>query len=309
MGTNNATRYAPYNQLQTNGLAPNATIAELGPIAAAEDEWGNLFLADEANRVAIFYPGLAPVNAANFLYSNYLTPGEISALFSEGNTNQFGAQAASAPANQFPLPTQLNGIEVLINGSPVPLFYAGTGQVNFLVPNNAGLGGIVDVQVVEVATGRTLGDTNAQMVTTAPGLFVFPGAGTGVSDLAALNKDNTINSQSNPATAGDPIQLFGTGVGYIPGAPQDGYPATSATPAPQSLTVVIYPDVLTAAQILYSGLAPQEVGVWQLNLVIPTDIVPSATQPTYVVVLVNGSVPTGGPALGRVAQIYVKARP
>jgi uncharacterized protein (TIGR03437 family) len=177
-----------------------------------------------------------------------------------------------------------------------------------MVPNGAPQTGVFDLQVVEVATGRTLGDTNVGMVTTAPGLFADPGAGSGVATLAAVNKDGTVNSQSNPATAGDPIQLFGTGVGYIPGAPQDGYAATSAISSPSALTVVVYPDVLTAAQILYSGLAPDEVGVWQLNITIPTDIVPSATQPTYVVVLVNNSVPTGGPALHSLAQIYVKAK-
>ncbi|HYA17525.1 MAG TPA: hypothetical protein VEF06_08675, partial [Bryobacteraceae bacterium] len=307
--TNNATRYAPYNQLQTNGLAPNATIPEIAPVAAAEDEWGNLFLADAANRVAIFYPGLAPVNAGNYLYQNYLAPGEISALFSQGNTNQFGTQAAPAPANQFPLPTQLNGIEVLLAGTPVPLFYAGTGQINFMVPNGAAQSGAADLQVVEVATGRTLGDTTVAMVQAAPGLFADSGAGNGIGNVAAVNKDGTVNSATNPAVQGDPIQIFGTGVGYIPGAPQDGYPASGPVSSPAAITVIVYPDVLTSSQILYSGLAPGEVGVWQLNITIPNDVITLPNQPSYVVVLVNNSTPTGGPALGRLVQIYVKAKP
>ena len=307
-GTNNASRYAPYNQLQTNGLAPNATIHEIGPIAAAEDEWGDLFLADSVCRVAIFYPGVAPVNSGNYLYQNYLAPGEIAALFSQGNANQFGMQAAPAPANQFPLPTQLNGVQVLLNGAAVPLFYAGQGQINFMVPNGAPQSGTADLQVVEVATGRTMGDTIVAMTQTAPGLYSDVNGGTGVSDLAAVNKDGTINSASNPAVQGDPITLFGTGVGYIPGAPPDGYPPTGAVNSPSALTVIVYPDVLTADQILYSGLAPQEVGVWQLNIVIPKEIITTPTQPTYVVVAVNNSTLTGGPSLGRLAQIYVKAR-
>jgi uncharacterized protein (TIGR03437 family) len=305
IGTNTAIRYAPYNQLQINGITPNATIQEIGPCAAAEDQWGNLFLADAANRVAIFYPGLGPVNAANFLRPNYLAPGMITALFSQGNSNQFGNQSASAPAYQFPLPTQLNGVEVLLNGSAVPLLYAGQGQINFVVPNGAAQSGTADVQVVEVATGRTMGDTTVAMTPALPGLFSTNG--TGIGTLAAVNKDGTVNSASNPAVQGDPIQIFGTGVGFVPNAPADGTPPTGQTPSPLTPTVIVGFDVLTSDEILYSGLAPGLVGVWQLNVTIPKDVVPSTTSPTYVEVLINGY-PSGGPALGRAVQIYVKAR-
>jgi uncharacterized protein (TIGR03437 family) len=66
--------------------------------------------------------------------------------------------------------------------------------------------------------------------------------------------------------------------------------------------------ILDSSQVLYSGLAPGLVGVWQLNITIPNEVVPSTSTPTYVEVLVN-SVPSGGPTLGRAVQIYVKAKP
>lgn len=303
--TNYATRYAPYDQLQTNGLAPNANILAFSPRAVVEDGWGNLFLADSANRVVIYYPGLGPTNAANFLHPNFLAPGMLTALFSQGNQNQFGTQTTLAPAYQYPLPTQLNGIQVLLNNSPVPLFYAGPTQINFLVPMTAPQTGTFDLQVLEVATGRLLGDTTVAMAPSVPGLFSQTGNGSGT--LAALNKDNTVNSQTNPAVQGDDIQIFGTGQGFVDGAPVDGYPATGPTPSTRSLTVIVGFDVLTADQIKYSGLAPGLIGVWQLNVTIPKDVITLPTNPTYVVVQ-EDSVFSGGPALGRAVQIYVKAR-
>jgi uncharacterized protein (TIGR03437 family) len=306
---NIALRYSPYNQLQTNGLAPNAAIQDVSPRAAVEDTWGNLFMADSANRVVIYYPGLGATNAANFLRTNFLTPGMIAALFSQGNANQFGTQAASAPPFQYPLPTQLNGIQVLLNNSAVPLFYAGQAQINFLIPMTTPQSGLLDLQVVEVATGRILGDTTVQMNTSAPGLFSL--SGNGIGTLAAVNKDGTINGPTNPAVQGDAIQIFGTGVGFVPGAPPDGYPPTAATPSPKPPTVIVgfsnSGNVLTSDQILYSGLAPNLIGVWQLNITIPKDTITTPTNPTYVVVLLDSN-PSGGPVLGRPVQIYVKGR-
>jgi uncharacterized protein (TIGR03437 family) len=306
IANNVAIRYAPYNQLQTNGVTPNAIIQDIAPSAVTEDQWGNLFLPDAGNRVAMYYPGLGPVNAANFLLPNYVAPGMITALFSKGNYNQFGSQSASAPAYQFPLPTQLNGVEVLLNNAPVPLLYAGPTQINFVVPNGAAQSGTLDLQVIEVATGRTMGDTTVGMAPALPGLFSTNG--TGIGDLAAVNKDGTVNSSKNPALQGDPIQIFGTGVGFIPSAPQDGYPPSGQAPSSQTPVVIVGPVILSSSQILYSGLAPSLVGVWQINITIPPEVVPSTSTPTYVEVLVN-SVPSGGPALGRAVQIYVKAKP
>ncbi len=58
---NAAIRFPDFNNLIGSGnYNSNATLTDVvEPLAVAEDNWGNLFLADEANRVAIFYPGLS----------------------------------------------------------------------------------------------------------------------------------------------------------------------------------------------------------------------------------------------------------
>jgi len=296
-----AIRYPAYNALEANGFQPNATLSEYSPRAITEDAWGNVFIADAANRVVIHYPGLASLNAANFLAPNALAPGMIAALYSTGNSKQFGTTSQSAAA--LPLPTQLNNVQVLFNNAPVPLFYAGTDQINYQVPNLAPQSGTADVQVIEVSTGRVLGDSTVSMNPAVPGLFTQAGNGGGAA--AALNDDGTLNSQSNPAIAGHYISLFGTGVGYIPGAPPDGQAATGPEPAPRAPTVLIDPFVITGSDIQYSGLTPGNVGLWQINVKIPSAAITLPTAPTYVIVQ-QASVFSGGPTLGRNVQIYVK---
>jgi uncharacterized protein (TIGR03437 family) len=298
-----AVRYPAYNALEVNGYMPNATLAEASPRAITEDAWGNVLIADAINRVVIHYPGLSPLNAANYLNHNNLAPGMIAALFSTGNFMQFGTTSQSATT--LPLPTTLNGIQVLFNNTPVPLFYAGTDQINFLVPNGAPQSGTADLQVLEVATGRLLGDTTVGMNAALPGLFTQ--AGNGMASLAAINVDDgTVNSQSNPVVAGHFISLYGTGVGNIPGAPPDGQAASGPISAPRAPTVLIFPETVTGSAVTYSGLAPGLVGVWQINVQVPADIPTTMPgQPTFTYVI-QASVPSGGTPYNRVTYIYVK---
>jgi uncharacterized protein (TIGR03437 family) len=296
-------RFANFNQLVIGSNTPNLTLGDsVSPRAVTEDAWGNLFIADTGNRVIIFYPGLAALNAANYLNQNVLAPGLITAVFSQGNTGQFGA--ASAQAGSLPLPTTLNGVQVLFNGAPAPLFYAGPNQINFMVPIGAPQSGLADVQVMEASTGRLLGDTTVGMNIVAPGIFTQ--AANGIGAAAALNQDNTLNSQTNPAVQGSVIQIFATGQGYIPGAPADGA-ASTALSTPVRPFVIVGIERVPDSAVQYSGLAPGLVGVWQVNVQIPLDVITTPTNPTQVILDLN-SVPSGGGGLGRPVLIYVKQR-
>ncbi len=216
------------------------------------------------------------MNAANYLGQNILAPGMITALYSYGNYQQFGLPGESS--SSLPLPTQLNGVQVLFNGAPVPLFYAGPLQINFQVPIGAPQTGTADLQVTEVATGRILGDITVNMTTALPGIFTQAANGSG--SAIATNEDGTLNTQTNPAIAGHVITLYCTGQGYIAGAPADGSVSGTALSTPQLPEVFIGYQVQTGSAIQYSGLAPTLVGVWQINVTIPSDAVTLPTSPT-----------------------------
>jgi uncharacterized protein (TIGR03437 family) len=297
-----AIRYPAFSQLIEANGAPNGSLAGARPVAVAEDIWGNVYLPDGISRVPVFYPALAPINAANFLYPRLLAPGMIAAMFSQGYTNQFGGQATQS--STLPLPATLNGVQVLFNGSPVPLFYADPNQINFQVPIDAPQSGTADMQVVDAATGRLLGETPVSMTTAVPGLFTQ--AGNGIGPAIAINQDNTLNSQNNPAVQGSTITIYGTGQGFIAGAPPDGNILNKPLTTPLVPEVVMGFGPVPAANIQYSGLSPALVGVWQLNIVIPDSVITLPDNPTQVIILDN--VPSGGAGLGRAVLIYVKAK-
>jgi uncharacterized protein (TIGR03437 family) len=302
-------RFPAFNELTPSGGVPNGGFVDAGlPLALVEDAWGDMFLADAAHRVGIYYPALGPINAANYLNPNVLAPGMITALFAQGFYNQFGGQPFNVTT--LPLPTQLNGLEVLLNGSPVPLFYADPNQINFQVPMGAPQSGTADLQVFQPATSRVLGDTTVAMTSVLPGFFTQAANGSGAA--AALNQDNTLNSQNNPAVQGSVIQLFGTGQGFIAGAPPDGNISNAPLPTPQAPQLIMGTNFVPAANILYSGLAPTLVGVWQLNVLIPDSVITTPTNPTQVVAIqtnaAGGPVPSGGGGLGRAVIIYVKQK-
>ncbi len=306
---NQALRFPKFNDLiGTGSYTPNATLTDALPIAVAEDNWGNLFLADDTNRILIYYPGLGVVNAANYWGLNTIpqravAPGMIAAVFSTGNDGQFGT--ATESASSIPLPKTLNGIQVLVNNTPSPLFFGAPNQINFQIPSNAPTTGTADVQVVEAATNRVLGDTLVVMDKYAPGIFTQNATGSG--DGVIANQDGTMNTPSNPAKAGSIVTLYLTGQGPITGMPADGDISNAALSVPYVTNVYIGDQTIVPPEnVLYSGLAPTLVGVWQINVKIPKDVisVPNAP-PLQVIVLVESSF-SGGGGVGRPVYIYVK---
>ena len=308
-GVNEAVRYPNFNNLLGSGsYTPNAALSDFEPLAITEDNFGNVYVADNANRVLIYYPGLSAVNAANYWGLNTtpefpLAPGLIAALYSTGQTGQFGGSTVSAPS--IPLPTQLNGVEVMVNNTPAPLFFASPGQINFEVPSNAPTSGTADIQVIQVATGLVLGDTTVVMNAVSPGIFTQTASGSG--DGVIANQDGTLNTSKNPANAGSIVTIYMTGQGYISGMPPDGNVSNAALSTPFRPSVYIGGVTLVPdANITYTGLAPTLVGVWQLNVKIPNDVISTPTTPVQVFIQADSLV-SGGGGLGRPVYIYVKA--
>ena len=294
--------YGGFNALFTSNFKPDLIIPEaVGAIALAIDSNNALYVADIANRVVIHYVGLVVSNAASFnTIRTTVSPNEIVSIFSQGS--QFGAGQASATAA--PLPTQLVAIQAVLNGNPIPLYYVSPSQINALIPNNAPTSGTADLQIVRTDNGQTLGDTSLNMTTVAPG--VFTNNGTGQGQAAALNDDGSANSSSNAISRGHVLQVFGTGLGFIPGAPNDGSAVATATPTPDTPQAFING---IQCPVQYSGLAPGQVGVWQVNVQIAEAVPPTANSPNHtseLQILLDG-VPSGSQTLyGIQTLVWVK---
>ena len=67
------------------------------------------------------------VNAASYAAGS-LAPGSLATLFGSN------LAASTVTAAGVPLPVQLGGAPVTVNGAPAPLIYVSSGQINFQVP-------------------------------------------------------------------------------------------------------------------------------------------------------------------------------
>lgn len=267
---NQALRYPRFEQLALS-QEPNYRIPSGAPLALTMDAFGNLYVAEAVNRVAIFYNGLSTQMAGNYL-DRPLSPGSIAIIYPRGITFGNSSQAFDQLPNPLPLPTALADIQVLVNDKPAPLYFVSPGQINFLVPMDTPESGAVEYQVMQVSTGQILAAGQVAAQAASPALFVQGGAQQG--QVAALNEDNTVNGPDNPIQRGRIIQLFGTGQGRVPNAPPDGTPPSGQTSTAQRPRVLINTAFVPDENILYSGLAPSLVGVWQINVRVPADNVP-----------------------------------
>ncbi len=268
--------FPPFAQLLFN-TAPDLTQNAFHPISPAFDSFGDLAVADSANRVVLFVPRLTISNGSSFAVGP-VAPGTIISVFSADApaTSSKAILATSTVsfdslANPLPLPTTLGDVQVLVNGSPAPLFYVSPTQINLPLPSTLPVSGTVDLEIVSKTSSRIYGLTEISLAAVSPGLFTY--SGSGVGQLAAINaNDNSINTASKPLVRGQILTLFGTGEGPVPNGPPDGTVATGPTPTLDQPRIVIGGVDVQSSDILYSGLAPGLIGVWQINVRIPQEV-------------------------------------
>ncbi len=163
-----------------------------------------------------------------------------------------------------------------------PLHFVGPNQINFQIPPGIAPGDAVPAQLTR-SDGITL-LTTLRVVVSSPGIFTVLQNGQG--QAAALNQDNSQNGNpqtilgARPAARGSVIQIFATGAGETdpPLGPGEPGPASGN---PLVLTQV-QPTVTIgglSARVLFSGLAPGFVGLWQINAEVPQDVTPGPAVP------------------------------
>jgi uncharacterized protein (TIGR03437 family) len=195
---------------------------------------------------ASFFPPGAPIS-----------PGEFVALFGTG-------LAPSAQTASPPYPASLNGVSVLINGAPAPIRSVSATQINCLVPySTTGTTATIVVQN---------GNTNSNAVTaplalTTPSVFTLNQSGTGAG--AILHANYTPVSATSPATSGETVLVFLTGMGAVDPPVSDGAAGPAGT---LNLTTASPLNVIVGGEkstVVFSGLAPGYPGLYQLNVTLP----------------------------------------
>jgi uncharacterized protein (TIGR03437 family) len=150
---------------------------------------------------------LATVSAASYR-AEALAPEAIAAAFGSG------LATSTAVATSLPLPTELAGTRIRVNGVLAPIFFVSPGQVNFLVPKGVQSG----AGIIELSSGdQTLSRGPINLATVVASLFTANSSGSG-APAALATRDGQVYSAvgnpdgtSNPVAPGDYLVLFGTG--------------------------------------------------------------------------------------------------
>ncbi|HUI58312.1 MAG TPA: hypothetical protein VLY04_25235 [Bryobacteraceae bacterium] len=210
-------------------------------------------------------PQLSPagvVNAAGYTSGN-LAPGELIDIF---GTNLGPAALETAQVTNQKLTTNLDGVQVLIDGIPAPLVFASAGQAAAVVPFEAAAGSTASIQVVNGGAASVV--VTVPAAGTAPGIFTADASGKGQG--AILNQDYSLNSTSNPAAPGSVVVLYMTGMGAMSPATPDGYTNPDASALSKVSAPVTAQIGGVAATVLYAGSGAGIVsGAVQVNVVVP----------------------------------------
>jgi uncharacterized protein (TIGR03437 family) len=205
----------------------------------------------------VFLNPLGVVNAASFAPpGNPISPGQFITLFGTGlaKSNQ-----TAAP----PYPATLNGVTVLVNNKPAPLYFVSPGQINALVPySTQGTTATIIVQ-----NGATSNTVTVPVAPTAPGVYSLDQSGSGPG--AILHADFGLVNASRPAAAGETVLIYLTGMGAVNPAVADGT-AGASNPLNKSVADVVVLVAGQPAALLYNGLAPGFPGLYQINVTLPT---------------------------------------
>jgi uncharacterized protein (TIGR03437 family) len=191
-----------------------------------------------------------------------LSPGEYLSLY---GTN---LAPSAASATSFPLPDNLNGVQVSISGHPAPIDYVSPTQINVVVPYAT-----ETVAQIQVDNNGSTSNVVTQFVgSDSAGVFTYEPVG-GIGYAAALHQDYSLITEASPAQIGETISVYLAGLGSVSGFPVDGAAAPSSSPESTLNTPVVYiddtADNSTQATVVFSGLAPGFAGLYQINFTIP----------------------------------------
>ncbi|HVW10406.1 MAG TPA: hypothetical protein VHC90_17585, partial [Bryobacteraceae bacterium] len=273
------------------GLAGNASLAALSSETVTVK-------AADANS-APQPTGIANAASAGQAIPGVVAPGSYVAIYGTGL-----AGTGSPSATSIPLPTTLNGTQLFLGGLPMPLLYAGAGQVNALIPEGIAPNASYPLVVVR-GTAQSV-PVSLTVTQLQPGAYTVNTSGSGAG-IVTNALTGALISTSNPAHAGDFLVIYGTGLGALTGTngetqPGDGAAAPSDTVFHTKATVSV---TVGGVQVpaLFSGLTPTFAGLYQVNIQMPQGVTPGDSVP----LAITATDPdTGAAAAGNTVTIAVQ---
>ena len=274
-----------------NGLTVNSALSSLSTVSVS-------VLAATATS-APQATGIANAASAGQAIPGVVAPGSYVAIYGTGL-----AGSGSPSATSLPLPTTLNGTQLLLGGVPMPLLYASAGQVNALVPEGIAPNGTYPLVIVR----GTVQSVPVPLTVTElqPGAYTVDTSGSGAGIVTNALTGQLITA-SNPAHAGDYLVVYATGLGALVGPNGETEPGDGAV-APSTIiysTTAKVTATLGGANlpVLFSGLTPTFAGLYQVNVQVPTGVTAGSGVP---IVLTATDPVTGATATGNAVMVSVQ---
>lgn len=186
-------------------------------------------------------------------------PGTLLSIYGES------LSPLNVATREVPLPTALGESCLQVNGLPIPMLFVSPTQINAQLPFT-----VEGSATLVLRTPGGVSDTlNIFISPAAPSVFRTKLAGLD-AEVATVVRDRNgeLVTLSNPIHRGDRIMIYLTGMGRTNPAVEAGAAAPSQPPALTLLT----PDVTLGGVPLaveFAGLAPGQVGLYQINAVVP----------------------------------------
>lgn len=149
---------------------------------------------------------------------------------------------------------------VEIGGHAAQVIFATPFQVNAVVPLGIGAG----TWPLRLTSAFGASEAPVDVRETAPAVFRLS-----ASQAAVTNQDGSLNAPNNPAARGQVVVLYGTGFGAVQEA-QGVLRRTVSTVAVRGGGVDL--------PVVYAGLTPGSIGLYQINVQLPVDMPPGLFQ-------------------------------
>ncbi|MBI1356906.1 MAG: hypothetical protein GC160_21410 [Acidobacteria bacterium] len=196
-------------------------------------------------------------NGASFGY--FAAPGTIATLFGTNLADETGA------ATETPLPRAINGVEVLVDGEPAPLYFVSAGQINFQVPVE--VAPFTAPTVMVRRNGEISPFEDVLVLDNAPEIFRYERVA-GSLEPVVVHADGALVTPENPAKAAETLVVYGTGLGQLENPPATGEPA-AVSPLSTLLGTALAALGEQEITVLFAGLTPGFVGLAQFNVTLP----------------------------------------
>jgi uncharacterized protein (TIGR03437 family) len=218
--------------------------------------------APQASGTGVWIDPQGVVNAGSFApFTSGVSPGELITIF--GNN----LAPSTTVASSIPFPTNLNGVQVTVNGTSAPIYYVTPGQISVLVPFEIAGGTIANISVNN--NGTTSNTVTEPINLTTPGVLTQTQNGLGNGSILHAANYSLVTSAS-PAQAGETVALYLTGLGAISPTVPDGSEGPTSTLSQPTNTIAVDLSGTTATASSY--LAPGLAGLYQINVTIPTGL-------------------------------------